>query len=131
MDKKTEEALQNGIKDTMWSMFWRGKQRANLPELEESVKRLIRMATQKNAGQRKDSTCIDWKSLDMELLRIAVEATAFVLDSRFEMLIREWERMPGIVLCEDCIHYDTEDNWCYKHGFNPQDGDYCSYGEEE
>ena len=54
LDAKVEQALQNGIKDTMWAMFWKGKQKANLPELEDAVKRLIRMTTQKNAGQRKD-----------------------------------------------------------------------------
>jgi len=86
-----ETALSNGVKDAMWSMFWKGKQRANLPELEESVKRLIRMATQKNAGQRGDSTCIDWNTLDMEFMRIAIEATALVLDDRFEKLKEEWE----------------------------------------
>ena len=86
-----ETALSNGVKDAMWSMFWRGKQRANLPELEESVKRLIRMATQKNAGQRGDSTCIDWSTLDMEFMRIAIEATALVLDDRFQELKEEWE----------------------------------------
>lgn len=91
LDAKTEQALSNGIKDAMWSMFWRGKQRANLPELEESVKRLIRMATQKNAGQRGDSTCIDWSTLDMEFMRIAIEATALVLDDRFQELKEEWE----------------------------------------
>lgn len=91
LDAKTEQALSNGIKDTMWAMFWRGKQRANLPELEESVKRLIRMATQKNAGQRGDLTCIDWNTLDMEFMRIAIEATALVLDDRFQELKEEWE----------------------------------------
>ena len=91
LDAKTEQALSNGIKDTMWSMFWKGKQRANLPELEESVKRLIRMVTQKNAGQRGDSTCIDWSTLDMEFMRIAIEATALVLDDRFQELKEEWE----------------------------------------
>jgi len=91
MTDKMETALSNGVKDAMWSMFWKGKQRANLPELEESVKRLIRMATQKNAGQRGDSTCIDWNTLDMEFMRIAIEATALVLDDRFEKLKEEWE----------------------------------------
>lgn len=57
LDKKIEEALSSGIKDTMWSMFWKGNQKANLEELENSCKRLIRMATQKNAGQRGDATC--------------------------------------------------------------------------
>ena len=91
LDAKTEQALSKGIKDTMWAMFWKGKQKANLPELEDSVKRLIRMTTQKNAGQRKDATCIDWSTLDMEFMRIAIEATAFVLDDRFEKLKEEWE----------------------------------------
>lgn len=91
MTPNMEQALSNGIKDTMWAMFWKGKQKANLPELEDSVKRLIRMATQKNAGQRKDATCIDWSTLDMEFMRIAIEAAAFVLDDRFEKLKEEWE----------------------------------------
>ena len=91
LDAKTEQALSKGIKDTMWAMFWKGKQKANLPELEDSVKRLIRMTTQKNAGQRKDATCIDWSTLDMEFMRIAIEAAAFVLDDRFEKLMEDWE----------------------------------------
>lgn len=91
INPKIEEALSNGIKDTMWAMFWKGNQKANLEELEDSVKRLIRMATQKNAGQRGQATCIDWKSLDMELMRIVIEATAFILDNRFEELKQEWE----------------------------------------
>lgn len=88
---EAQKALENGIKDSMWRMFWMGAQKANLDELEASVKRLIRMATQKNAGQRGDKACIDWKTLDMELMRIAIEATAFVLDERFQGLKHEWE----------------------------------------
>lgn len=79
-----EKALKNGIKDTMWHCFMKGHQKANLDELEEQCKLLIRMATQKNAGQRGSATCIDFDSLDMILLNIAIEATAFVLDERFE-----------------------------------------------
>lgn len=91
MDEKTRKALENGVKDTMWMCFWKGKQKANLPALEESVMRLVRMATQKNVGQRGDATCISWETLDMEFMRIAVEATAFVLDARFEDLKKQWE----------------------------------------
>jgi hypothetical protein len=90
MDEKMQKALANGVKDTMWAMFWKGKQKADLESLEESVQRLIRMATQKNAGQRGDATCIDWSTLDMEMMRIAIEATAFVLDERFDRLKEEW-----------------------------------------
>lgn len=91
LDEKLEEALSDGVKDFMWAMFWKGNQKANLEELEDSVKRLIRMTTQKNAGQRGQATCIDWKSLDMELMRIAIEATCLVLDGRFEELKQEWK----------------------------------------
>ena len=85
-----QKALANGVKDTMWAMFWKGNQKADLESLEESVQRLIRMATQKNAGQRDDATCIDWNTLDMELMRIVMEATALVLDDRFDKLKEEW-----------------------------------------
>ena len=91
LDEKLEEALSDGVKDFMWAMLCKGNQKANLEELEDSVKRLIRMATQKNAGQRGQATCIDWKSLDMELMRIAIEATCLVLDDRFEELKQEWK----------------------------------------
>lgn len=91
MTPDMEQALSKGIKDAMWSMFWKGKQRANLQELEDSVKRLIRMTTQKGAGQRDNATCIDWSTLDMEFMRIAIEATALVLDDRFQELKEEWE----------------------------------------
>lgn len=90
LEPKIQQALDNGIKDTMWAMFWKENQVVDLDALEDSVKRLIRMATQKNAGQREDTTCIDWKSLDMELMRIAIEATALVLDKRFDSLKEDW-----------------------------------------
>lgn len=90
MDAEMQKALANGVKDTMWAMFWKGNQKADLDGLEESVQRLIRMATQKNAGQRGDTTCIDWNTLDMEMMRIAIEATALVLDDRFDSLKEEW-----------------------------------------
>lgn len=90
--QNVKDAMQNGIKDTMWMCFWKGHQVADLDALEESVQRLIRMATQKNAGQRGGATCIDWKSLDMEFMRIAMEATAFVIDERFETLKNEWRK---------------------------------------
>ena len=92
MDEKMQKAFANGVKDTMWAMFWKGNQKADLESLEESVQRLIRMATQKNAGQSDYAKCTDinWDTLDMELMRIALEATAFVLDERFDKLKEEW-----------------------------------------
>ena len=87
-----QKALANGVKDTMWAMFWKGNQKADLESLEESVQRLIRMATQKNAGQSDFAKCtdIDFDTLDMEMMRIVIEATALVLDDRFDRLKEEW-----------------------------------------
>ena len=64
----------NTIKDTMWYFLMDKGQKANIPALKESVYRLIGMTTQKTAGQKgyakkKD---INWDSLDMELMRIAM-----------------------------------------------------------
>jgi hypothetical protein len=77
------KALNNGPKDMMWRFLMEGGQMANVDALEASVHRLIRMAIQKNAGQREGATCIDWNNLDMELTIIAIEATSLVLDDRF------------------------------------------------
>ena len=42
-----------------------------------------------------------------------------------------------VVRCKDCKLYDLQDlsnpkhntDWCVLNGFNPQNNDYCSYGE--
>lgn len=86
-----EKSLKNGIRDTMWHCFQKGGQKASLDDLEQSCKQLIRMATQKNAGQRGETTAINWDTLDMILLTIAIEATAFVLDDRFEKIKKQME----------------------------------------
>ena len=46
------------------------------------------MTTQKTAGQpgHAKSTHISWDTLDMELMRIAIEATALVLSGRLDEL---------------------------------------------
>lgn len=46
----------NDIKDFMWSMFWMTHevQKADIDLLEDDIKTLIKMTTQKTAGQRKD-----------------------------------------------------------------------------
>ena len=75
----------------MWSMFWKGQQRANLPQLEESCQKLIKLTAQKNAGQRGDPNCMNWDNIDMVYQEIAIEAVALVLDSRFDALKDAWE----------------------------------------
>lgn len=78
----------NVIKDTMWYFLMDKGQKADIPALKESVYRLIQMTTQKTAGQDgyKKKEHIDWNSLDMELMRIAIEATALVLSGELDKL---------------------------------------------
>lgn len=78
----------NGIKDVMWHFLMDKGQKENIPALKASVYRLIQMTTQKTAGQpgHAKSTHISWDTLDMELMRIAIEATALVLSGRLDEL---------------------------------------------
>ena len=76
----------NGIKDLMWKFLMDKGQKENIPELKESVYRLIQMTTQKTAGQRNCSGHISWETLDMEIMRIVIEATALVLSGRLDEL---------------------------------------------
>ena len=69
----------NGIKDLMWSFLMDKGQKENIPELKAAVYRLIQMTTQKTAGQ---------ETLDMEIMRIVIEATALVLSGRLDELER-------------------------------------------
>lgn len=80
----------NAIKDTMWCFLMDKGQKENIPALKEAVYRLIKMTTQKTAGQRTTKkTDINWDSLDMELMRIVIEATCLVLSGRLDELERE------------------------------------------
>ncbi len=77
----------NAIKDTMWTFLMDGGQKENIPELKDAVYRLIQMTTQKTAGQRKQTKKdISWDSLDMEIMRIVIEATCLVLSGRLDEL---------------------------------------------
>lgn len=85
----------NGIKDMMWHFLMDKGQKENIPELKASVYRLIQMATQKTAGQSgyAKSTHISWDTLDMELMRIVIEATALVLSGRLDELEEKNEQI--------------------------------------
>ena len=76
---------QSGLKNSMWAMFWM-KQNIDPQDIETdkevlkaNVARLIRLATQKNAGQRGAKDSLDWKSLDTTLMMIACAATSLCL----------------------------------------------------
>ncbi len=77
----------NSIKSMMWAFLMDKGQKENIPALKEYVYDLIKMTTQKTAGQRtmtkKD---ISWEELDMTLMSIAIEATALVLSGKLDEL---------------------------------------------
>ncbi|MCM1232677.1 MAG: hypothetical protein NC489_21330 [Ruminococcus flavefaciens] len=83
----------NKIKDTMWHFLMDGGQKANTQALKEYVYDLIKMTTQKDAGQRKAKDNINWNELDMTLMSIAIEATALVLSGELDRI--EEERVSG------------------------------------
>ena len=77
------------MRDTMWAMFW--IQQNNDPDitqsdkeaLKENVARLIRMATQKTAGQRGVAGHVDWDCLEHTMLAIVCGATKLCLCGEF------------------------------------------------
>ena len=80
----------NAIKDTMWTFLMDKGQQANIPALKEYVYDLIKMTTQKTAGQRATAKKdIPWEQLDMTLMSIAIEATALVLSGELDKLTEE------------------------------------------
>lgn len=90
----------NQIKDTMWTFLMDHGQKSNIPALKEYVYDLIKMTTQKDAGQRKAKGNISWDELDMTLMSIVIEATALVLSGDLDQDkgAEEWvlvdERLP-------------------------------------
>ena len=77
------------MKDTMWAMFLlqlnTGKDttESDKAALKENVARLIRMATQKTAGQRKAKSDVDWNALEHTMLTIVLAATSICLHGEF------------------------------------------------
>lgn len=77
----------NALKDTMWTFLMDFGQKENIPALKEYVYDLIKMTTQKTAGQRQTARHdIDWAELDMTVWSIVIEATALVLSGRLNEL---------------------------------------------
>ncbi len=77
----------NAIKDTMWRFLIDKGQQANIPALKEYVYDLIKLTTQKTAGQRATAKSdIPWEHLDMTLMSIVIEATALVLSGELDKI---------------------------------------------
>ena len=86
-EKSMKENPANAIKNAMWKFLMDGGQKANIPALKEYVYDLIKMSTQKTAGQRKEAEKdIPWEELDMTLMSIVIEATALVLSGELDKL---------------------------------------------
>ena len=85
----TMEKRENGIKTLMWGFLMDKGQQSNIPALKEYVYDLIQMTTQKSAGQNEKLQAkghIDWKTLDMTLMSIVIEATALVLSGDLDKI---------------------------------------------
>ena len=77
------------IKNEMFSFLRDGNMQENIPALKEAVYRLVKMATQKTAGQKDEFRRrgdIPFEILEPVLMEIACEATALVLSGRLDGL---------------------------------------------
>lgn len=81
----------NALKDFMWDFVKDGKQQANIPALKEYVYDLIKLTTQKTAGQEpyKKASDLSFNDLDMTLWSIVIEATCLVLSGKLDKLEEE------------------------------------------
>jgi hypothetical protein len=81
--------------DTMWACFWMGVGKGDTEGdkvcLKDNVAMLIRMATQKNAGQRGAKDCINWDALEHVMLTICCCATSLALAGEFGPMPEEIE----------------------------------------
>lgn len=107
----------NGIKDMMWKFLMDKGQKESIPELKASVYRLIQMTTQKTAGQRSKTTHIPWETLDMEIMRIVIEATALVLSGRLDELEEKQMAVNKDKLKELDSHWSEVMELAEKYGF--------------
>lgn len=77
------------VKDTMWSMFWMNPSPANSDieadksSIVENIARIIRLTTQKTAGQRHAKADINWDVLEHTVLSIVCSATSLALQGYF------------------------------------------------
>ena len=77
---------ESNCKDAMWSMFWLTQGHphgADTEALKEDVARLIRLTTQKTAGQRGIKEGIPWESFTPTVMNILCTVTALCLDGVF------------------------------------------------
>ncbi|MBR5202363.1 MAG: hypothetical protein IKW45_03775 [Clostridia bacterium] len=78
------EKNQKQINDFTWFCFKKGNYKANYNNLKENCLRLIKMADQNTAGQRKGTKDIDWSLLNPTIMAIVVEACALVMSGEYD-----------------------------------------------
>lgn len=71
----------------MWDFLKLGNQKSNIPALKEYCYNLIKMMTQKTAGQRPDQKKdLSWEDLEMTINGIVIEALGLVLSGDLDKL---------------------------------------------
>lgn len=78
------------LKDfSMWAMLQSGGQKPNVPLLRQLIRDWITMATQKDAGQRKNSKGISFDNVERVRMGILCEAVALELSGVLAKLEEE------------------------------------------
>lgn len=77
------------IRMLMWTAFRKRKEGADLAELEDDVNRLLLKVRRMEAEPKIMKP--DLKALDIEILRVAIEACCLVCDDRFPELRDAWK----------------------------------------
>ena len=84
----------NSIIDSMWEFLKDGGQKGNPASLQSYVYQLIKMMTQKTAGQKeRGSSNADWNELDLVIQAIVIEAICLVLDKNYKSTFLEMQRI--------------------------------------
>lgn len=71
--------------DTMWTFLQMGHQETNIPKLQQAIKDLIKMMTQKNSGKTKKDINIE-ENFDMTIITIVLESVALYLSGDLKKL---------------------------------------------
>lgn len=73
--------------DTMWYFLQMGQQKSNIPQLKRAIQDLIKMMTQKTAGQKLHTKDINLEeNFDMSIITIVLESVALYLSGNLEKL---------------------------------------------
>lgn len=82
--------------DTMWTFLQMGHQETNIPKLQQAIKDLIKMMTQKSSGKIKKDINIE-ENFDMTIITIVLESVALYLSGDLEKLEKRI-RNKGVIM---------------------------------